>query len=105
MGTTISFPEAEHLIDGLALEMDSHFVMSVQGWKYPMGRHALYAAATLARVVAVTRGKGEQPLDLDLPWATAGDNSDVTPEERKALTEQLRARSAFGQKRTEAPSV
>lgn len=84
--------------------MDSHFVMSVQGWKYPMSRHALYAAATLARVVAVTRGKGDKPLDLDLPWSGTGDDAaDVTPEERQALAKQLRARSAFGQKRMEAP--
>lgn len=83
--------------------MDSHFVMSVQGWKYPMGRHALYAAATLARIVAITRGKGDQPLDLDLPWSGADDNADVTPEERQALADRLRAKSAFAQKRTEAP--
>lgn len=81
--------------------MDSHFVMSVQGWKYPMSRHELYAASTLARVVGATRGKGEKPLELDLPWD--GDNTpDVTHEERQALTDQLRARSAFGQKRMES---
>lgn len=81
--------------------MGSHFVMSVQGWKYPLGRHELYAAATLSRVVGVTRGKGEKPLDLDLPWDSDG-TPDVTPEERQALTQQLKARSAFAQKRTEA---
>lgn len=81
--------------------MDSHFVMSMQGWKYPISRHALYAAATLARVVAVTRGKDEKPLDLELPWDVEA-TADVTPEERQALTEQLRASSAFGQKRMEA---
>jgi hypothetical protein len=81
--------------------MDSHFVMSVQGWKYPISRHELYAAATLARVVGVTRGKGEKPLELDLPWDGDG-TPDVTDEERTALTQQLRARSAFAQKRTEA---
>lgn len=89
------------MIDGLGVEMGSHFVMSVQGWKYPLGRHELYAAATLGRVHGATRGKGEKALDLDLPWdgvQAAG----VTPEERKALTHQLKARSAFAQKRTEA---
>ena len=82
-------------------EMDSHFVMSLQGWTYPISRHELYAAATFARVVAVTRGKGEPDLELEFPW-DGTQAPDVTPEERQALTEQLRARSAFGQKRMEA---
>lgn len=80
--------------------MDSHFVMSQQGWTYPIGRHEMYAAATLARLVAVTRGKGEPALELEFPW-DGSRAPDVTPEEREALAEQLRARSAFGQKRTE----
>lgn len=81
--------------------MDSHFVMSQQGWKYPIGRHEMYAAATFARLVAVTRGNKEAPLVLEFPW-DGPQEADVTPEEKAALTQQLRARSAFGQKRTEA---
>lgn len=105
MGNTISYPEAEALIDGLALDMGSHFVMSVQQWKYPFSRQDMYAAGMFARLMNVTRGEGEPAVVLDLPWEQEADKSDVTPEERATLEAELRQSSAFGQIRNGDPDV
>ena len=102
MGVGYSYEEAADLIEGLTLELDSHLSMSLLGWKYPASRSEIYAAGTFARVVSATRGQGEKPAELDLPWDVQTEAEHVTPEERDALARQLRARSAFGQLRTEA---
>lgn len=99
MGDTISYPRTAALIDGLAVEMGSHFVMSVQKWQYPMSRQDMYAAGTFTRLMNVTRGEDDPHFVLDLPWEQEADLPDVSPEERAALTAELRASSAFGQLR------
>lgn len=103
MGLSYSYEEAADLLEELTKELDSHLTASILGWKYAASRQEIYAAGTFARVVSATRGKGEKPVTIDLPWDTEPAAADVTPEEREALTKQLRARSAFGQMRnTEA---
>lgn len=94
--------EAVDLCERLLVDMSSHLCASVSGWDYPMGRAEMYAAATLARVINVTRGKDEKPFTPDWPWPAAPKADDVTPEERAVLVAKLRSRSAFGQKRTES---
>ncbi len=74
--------------------------MSIAKWSYPMNRQELYAAATLARVVNVTRGKDDPPFVADWPWPAEPDEEVVTDEERAALEATLQASSAFGQLRT-----
>ncbi|MCO4276132.1 hypothetical protein NG701_17160 [Pseudarthrobacter sp. HLT3-5] len=103
MGLSYSYEEAADLIEGLTQELDSHLTASILGWKYAASRQEIYAAGTFARVVNATRGKGDKPIQIDLPWDTEPKAADVTPEERQALTKQLRAMSAFGQLRTETP--
>jgi hypothetical protein len=92
------------LIDGLSVEMGSHFVMSVQKWQYPMSRQDMYASGTFTRLMNVTRGEGDPQFVPDLPWETEADKPDVTPEERAALTAQLNASSAFGHLRNGDPN-
>ncbi|MET3349646.1 UNVERIFIED_ORG: hypothetical protein ABID57_001318 [Arthrobacter sp. UYEF1] len=64
-----------------------------------MSRQDLYAAGTFTRLMNVTRGEGDPPFTMDLPWTTEADEPDVSPEERAVLTAELRASSAFGQLR------
>lgn len=79
--------------------MGSHFVMSVQKWQFPMSRQDMYAAGTFTRLMNVTRGQDDPPFVMELPWEQEAGKPDVTPEERAALTAQLRKTSAFGQLR------
>lgn len=69
--------------------------MSVQKWAYPMSREEMYAAATLTRLMNVTRANGDPPFTVDFPWKQETDAPEVTPEERAALTAELNANSAF----------
>jgi hypothetical protein len=67
-----------------------------------MGRHEQYAIALFARVSNALRDKNDKPFEPDWPWPAEPQTEDVTPEELETLRAKLRARSAFGQKRTEA---
>lgn len=102
MGLSYSYEEAADLIDQLMLDTGSHVTASVRGWSYPMSRQEQYALALFARVTNALRDKKEKPFEPDWPWPAEPQAEDVTPEERDTLRAKLRARSAFGQKRTEA---
>jgi len=93
--------EAVDLCEQLLLDIGSHLSASMAGWKYPMSRGDLNLMGLLTRVMSATRGKDEKPFMPDWPWPDEPKAEDVTPAERIALKKQLRARSAFGQKRTE----
>lgn len=81
------------------MDLGSRLCMSIAGWSYPMGRQDLDIAVLLSRVVNMTRGKGEKPYAPEWPWSAGPSPEDVTADERAALKSQLKARSAFGQKR------
>lgn len=98
---TVSYREALDLVEQLQLDLGSHLAMSLAGWKYPAGRDQLYLAGIMARLMNVTRGKDEKPFSQDWPWPDEPRADDVTDTERAELKTQLKAKSAFGQLRTE----
>lgn len=81
--------------------------MAVNGWAYPMSGTEMYAAAQYQQVANMLRSSTEKPIRLGWPWPDESkpQAEEVTPEERAALTAQLKETSAFGQIRTEATSV
>lgn len=93
-GDRYTFGEAADLIFGLAATEGTSTHASVQSWRYPLSKTDRMLQHLVELTAAVHRDpkKQPQPISLGWPWP---EQSDVTEEEREALTQQLIARSAL----------
>ncbi len=91
-GDGYTFGEAIDLTLELLDEQGTRSHAAVRGWSYPLS----WSSQMLQHLVEINarwwRPTGSPPLSLGWPWPQ---QSDVTDEEREALTQQLIARSAL----------
>lgn len=98
IGRDFTYGEAVDLILELMRETGSHLYAESSGYdRYAMSVGDLAALVHAEAYLNVNRDreKRKQPFDLGRPWGPKDPNADLTPEERAALIDQLRARSVF----------
>lgn len=93
-GDRYSFGEAIDLTLELLAEQGTRSHAAVRGWAYPLSLTDQWLQQMVEILGAVHRDtkKQPQPITFGWPWPQ---ESDVTDEEREALTQQLIARSAL----------
>jgi len=92
VGVACTYSEAADLVGELAEEPGSHLHAAVRGWSEPMSRLERDTRQLAQAVLNFLRAKDAPWIDLGWPWP---DPDAVSEEEREALMDQLKQRSAF----------
>lgn len=102
VGRTLTYGEAILLAGQLMKDQSSHLYASMSGWEHPLSRLELMMQVVAERVLAVTRDEKKQPKPTTFGWPwekPVAKFAEVSDQERRQYTEQLRSRSAFAQLR------
>lgn len=94
LGDTVRYGEAVALVLGLLETQGTRAHAAARDWAYPLthDEHMLQLLVELYAAVHRDPKKAPAPQSLGWPWPAV---SDVTAEEREALTKQLIRRSAL----------
>lgn len=94
IGSSLSYREADELLDELRIEWGTHTHASENNLLFPMTYGEYLQLVLTRRIVSFLSSADAPPAEIVTPWRDAPQVADVTDEERARLEAELVRRSA-----------